>query len=349
MPERGYLGHEKHRAQGSNNKSRIFRQSIAMVNKAVKNFVSNLLYICLGLSLLLHTSAEQRDSIVSALDSPAGEQTGAPQPSNSRLTRYFGDIVLDNNDSPIVDYESRIVNGEVANVDDYPFLVSLRIGTQHYCAGSIVHPKVIVTAAHCVEPVRSRGSDVPLVMTSYDVERRSSKTVGTKASVVRGGYNAATHDSDIAILLLNEPLEGIEVIPMAPAGTKVPSDAALKIVGWGLRSENAATISPSLMEATVGFVDSKKCDDILGEYGAKITENMICAGDLIDGRDACQGDSGGPLVFIDENGAPTLLGVVSWGIGCGRIGIPGIYSSVPFFNDWVQSYLNTWEEEGRLE
>eukprot|EP00889_Picochlorum_renovo_P000247 jgi/Picre1/27277/NNA_000246.t1 len=144
-------------------------------------------------------------------------------------------------------------------------------------------------------------------MTSTDVESGSSKTVGTKASVVRGGYNAATHDSDIAILLLNEPLQGIQVIPMAPAGTSVPSDAVLKIAGWGLRSENAATISPFLMQAEVGFVDNEKCNEILG-YG-KITENMICAGDLINGRDACQGDSGGPLIFMDENDTPTLLGV----------------------------------------
>ena len=271
---------------------------------------------------------------------------------SSQVTAFFGDVVLDNDDSALrsADFESRIINGARADPNNYPFLVSLRVGDQHYCAGSVVHPKVIVTAAHCIEPVRQRGSDIPFVVGTKDVESGSTVTMGTRASVVRGGYNAATHDNDVAVLLLNDALQNVEVIPLAAPGTVVSKSAPLKIAGYGLQDEAATSLAPYLMEADVNFVDREECNKILGN--GRITDNMICAGDLINGRDACQGDSGGPLIQIKENQDGTksheLLGVVSWGIGCGRVGLPGVYTSIPYFHEWIQSYINTWESEGRL-
>lgn len=265
----------------------------------------------------------------------------------AEVTHYFGDTVIDN-DVAIEDraMESRIINGVRADPEEYKFLVSLRVGDTHYCAGSVIHPKVVVTAAHCIEPIRQKGSDFPLVVTALNAASNSNP-VGTRASVVRGGYNSATHNNDIAVLLLNEELEGVVPIKMAKPGTRLARGAELQIAGWGLQAENSLEISPYLMEATVGFVDNTECNKILGM--GKITDNMICAGDLINGRDACQGDSGGPLLsFNPETGEQELLGVVSWGIGCGRIGLPGVYSSVPYFENWVSTYVAQWAEEQRL-
>jgi len=271
---------------------------------------------------------------------------------SSEVTAFFGDVVVDNDDPSVrsTGFESRIINGARADPSEYPFLVSLRVGDQHYCAGSIVHPNVIVTAAHCIEPVRQKGSDIPFVVGTMDVETGSSNYIGTKASVVRGGYNAATHDNDVSVLLLNDALTNVETIPLATPGTVVSKAAQLRIAGWGLQDESSTSLSPYLMEADVTFVDREECNKILG-YG-RISDNMICAGDLINGRDACQGDSGGPLIHLKDNGdgtkSPELLGVVSWGIGCGRVGLPGVYSSIPYFHEWIQSYINTWESEGRF-
>ena len=47
-----------------------------------------------------------------------------------------------------------------------------------------------------------------------------------------------------------------------------------------------------------------------------------------------QGDSGGPLV-CEFNNSWVQVGIVSWGIGCGRRGYPGVYTEVSFYKDWI--------------
>lgn len=75
-------------------------------------------------------------------------------------------------------------------------------------------------------------------------------------------------------------------------------------------------------------------------YGAGITDQMLCAGFVDEGgKDACQGDSGGPLSLRettnDGNVVDTIVGVVSWGIGCAEKKYPGVYSRVSKGADWI--------------
>lgn len=51
-----------------------------------------------------------------------------------------------------------------------------------------------------------------------------------------------------------------------------------------------------------------------------------------------QGDSGGPLVYLTSS-KWYLTGVVSWGVGCARKGMPGVYSNVEEMMNWINTVI----------
>merc|ERR1711997_634391 len=84
---------------------------------------------------------------------------------------------------------------------------------------------------------------------------------------------------------------------------------------------------------TVPIVPEGRCQL---EYPFQIAKSMICAGEY--GKDSCQGDSGGPMVCYNSDGSGYLGGIVSWGIGCGGLYHPGVYTEVSYFVDWVEAH-----------
>ncbi|CAG7684043.1 unnamed protein product [Allacma fusca] len=75
-------------------------------------------------------------------------------------------------------------------------------------------------------------------------------------------------------------------------------------------------------------------------YGkGAILDSMVCAGHELGGKDTCRGDTGGPLILNDIKDGRTVIGISSWGLGCGNPGFPGVYTNVGFYTDWIEENM----------
>lgn len=89
----------------------------------------------------------------------------------------------------------------------------------------------------------------------------------------------------------------------------------------------------------VKYIETDDCN-ARKSYNGQITDAMLCAGEDQGGEDACQGDSGGPLVRLGSGGEPDdLVGVVSWGYGCGSAQHPGVYSRITEVLQWIEDTI----------
>lgn len=153
----------------------------------------------------------------------------------------------------------------------------------------------------------------------------------------------STMDNDIALLKLSQAaIFSNHILPvclpfqmMAEERLLIPN-TKVSVTGWGAMDENDDRIRPStLLFINVMLVSHDKCKEKLGD---QLTGNMICAGDPSFKKDACKGDSGGPMV-VATNGTRFLVGLVSWGEGCGRFQRFGVYTKVSNYLDWIENVI----------
>ncbi len=229
-----------------------------------------------------------------------------------------------------------IVGGTNAPAGLYPYQVSIQdTRGGHFCGGSIIGDRWVLTAAHCVV-----GSRTSQLLVEGGITSLSSRGAmfGVRQIVVHPSYNSRTSDNDIALLELTSSAGSLGPVDLmdAPAeGTYARSGTAAVVTGWGTLSSGGRS-PDSLQHVTVPIVSDATCDASYRPYGQSITSRMICAGQA--GRDSCQGDSGGPLVVSGPSGW-AQVGVVSFGFGCGDARFPGVYSRVSAFESWIAGYV----------
>ncbi|KAE8621377.1 hypothetical protein XENTR_v10004802 [Xenopus tropicalis] len=237
----------------------------------------------------------------------------------------------------------RIVGGTYANLGIWPWQVSVRYNTGLLCGGSIISPKWIVTAAHCVYGPYSSApgwkvfAGTLTLPSYYDPSGYSVERI-----ITHPGFYSVTYNNDIALMKLSNGITfgySIQPVCLPNSGMFWEAGTASWISGWGSTYEGGSA-SPYLQYAAVPLIDSNVCN-LTNAYNGQITASMICAGYLSGGVDTCQGDSGGPLV-TQTNSTWWLVGDTSWGDGCARANKPGVYGNMATFLDWIYLQMRTY-------
>ncbi|WP_406441377.1 serine protease [Streptomyces sp. NBC_00631] len=233
--------------------------------------------------------------------------------------------------------DSIVVGGFPVDVSQAPWTVALSSrdrfgGTRagQFCGGVAIARTTVLTAAHCLadeviggasDPVR----DLKVIAGRTDLLASQGQEIPVTVARVNPGYDPDANTGDFAVLTLAEPLPGDAVITMAPDGDTAyaPGTSAL-VSGWG-DITGGGDYSRRLYAARLHVLPDETCERAYpgGADGTYRADSMVCAGETRGGPDACQGDSGGPLVAGKK-----LIGLVSWGSGCGRRGSPGVYTRV---------------------
>jgi secreted trypsin-like serine protease len=229
----------------------------------------------------------------------------------------------------------KIIGGEPAEPGKDPWQVALIAanGVQ-FCSGSMITTEFVVTVAHCVDQ-STKPEDVRVRAGTTDL--RSGGSISSVVGIaVHELWNPTTHDFDIAILQVFPPPAGraISVITPEQETSLLRDQMPLRTAGWGA-TVIGGPLQPLLYAVQVPFQPGDICNRPQS-YGGRVTVNMVCAGYEVGRRDACQGDSGGPLTMSHESGH-LLVGVVSWGDGCGRPYKFGVYTRMSRFIGWIQS------------
>jgi trypsin len=226
-------------------------------------------------------------------------------------------------------------------------------GWSSFCTASLIAPKIVLTAAHCLLYTDNQESwkinigqssqDVSdgqlinvigaIYHTKYEEKQSYDLLDPVTLEVIKSvrGYSAPGEselDSDIALLLLEKAVVGIEPVKLARLSTRLST--GWRVYGWGMTS--------SYGDSTSNFLNTTSVDDATSEFSEMITDpmdNMIAAyleDDAGVVHSTCYGDSGGPLV----DGKGIVIGITSFSFAetCEEA-TPTVYTKVASYRSWI--------------
>nr|UPQ64761.1 chymotrypsin-like protease [Plectrocnemia conspersa] len=287
------------------------------------------LFTDIGYALIL--PPKNRTDLVIIDDGLDEDCSFCPECDDSNETDDSADIELDEDVAGEDSFAQgpRIVGGQNASPGLIPYIVSLRSSNnRHFCGGTIIADRWILTAAHCVD----KGL-LNHVISGTTFLYSGGAQSGVKRVVIHNRYNNRPHVHDIAMIqtkcdfTFNNETQPLK-IPKRTPGT----GATLRASGWGLLN------FPGNIPNNLQYLDTKimrrgKCRKAMKP--GKVYNGNVCTY-IGPGKGLCFGDSGGPLAVNGE-----VHGIVSWGYPCAK-GKPDVNTRVAKYRGWIRRMIKKY-------
>lgn len=225
------------------------------------------------------------------------------------------------------------------------------------CGGAILTPRIILTAAHCVNKFKPSELKVRAGEweTQSDRERLPFQERDIRQIIIHPQFHEKRLNFDVAILVLSSQLNKAEHLGTIcmPAQNAQMTSRQCYATGWGKDVFGREGVFQAILKKReLPIVPRRQCEQMLRgtRLGQKFNlhETFICAGGQA-GVDTCTGDGGSPLVCPDPAvpGRYILAGMVAWGIGCGAPDVPGVYVNAAYFRTWLDQQMAALNEDTR--
>ncbi len=253
---------------------------------------------------------------------------------------------------------SSVIGGHSASIDEFPWLADIEgedaEGHVFGCTGTVVAPRVVLTAGHCVEDLESStvysASGYAVATGVADISQVQQKDVSlVSQAVVYPGFSPATLRGDAGILILSSPVTA-PALRLASASDRalLKPRTRVSISGWGLVSPKAKEAPAALQSARTVIQRPRYCRQLTANYYPFYSStSQLCAIDSPGyAVSACHGDSGGPAIARGADGLPVEVGITSIGGPRCSPSFPNIFTRVERVSAWVASWVAAVESGG---
>ncbi|XP_061717817.1 chymotrypsin-2-like [Cydia pomonella] len=245
------------------------------------------------------------------------------------------------------DTSARIVGGTQAPEGSVPYMVAMSQGLlvrSFMCGGSVIGPRLVLTAAHCIEAAYSFGSLSSSLRVTVGTNRWNlgGQTYSLERNVTHQHYVANIIKNDIGLLITTTDIVYSSTVrPVALAFEEAGGGVAARVAGWG-RIRAGGALSTVLLELYTETIGNQLCVEEVEKAAIDWKEQNNVDAPPVDpvleictfhshGHGNCNGDSGSALVRVDTQ---QQIGIVSWGFPC-AVGAPDMFVRVSAYRHWI--------------